>query len=84
MGAETSRAETSWVKSEKGRNLWQPCGVCAMLRGGYVLWSGQNAITVSKQLDFKEQKQLKHPAMVPRNGDIYKDAVHSNIHSARL
>ena len=29
------------------------CGVCAMLRGGYVLWSDQNAITVSKQLDFK-------------------------------
>ena len=58
------------------------CGVCAMLRGGYVLWSGQNAITLSKQLDFKQQKQLKHPAMVPRNGDINKDAVHTLRSSA--
>ena len=59
------------------------CGVCAMLRGRYVLWSGQNAITRSKQLDFKQQKQLKHPAMVPQNGDINKDAVHtlrSSVH----
>ena len=37
------------------------CGVCAMLHGGYVLWSSQNAITVSKQLEFKQQKQLKTP-----------------------
>ena len=42
-----------------------------------MLWSDQNAITVSKQLDFKQQKQLKHPAMVPRNGDINKNAVHT-------
>ena len=42
-----------------------------------MLWSSQNAIVVSKQLDFKQQKQLKHPAMVPQNGDIYKDAVHA-------
>ena len=48
-----------------------------------MLWNSQNAIVVSKQLDFKQQKQLKHPAMVPRNGDIYKDAVHtlrSSVH----
>ena len=60
------------------------CGVCAMLRGGYMLCNGQNAITVSKQLDFKQQKQLKHPAMVPWNGDINKDAVHTlraSVHS---
>ena len=42
-----------------------------------MLWSGQNAILVSKQLDFKQQKQLKHHAMVPWNGDINKDAVHT-------
>ena len=54
-----------------------------MLRSGYVLWSGQNAITASKQLDFKQQKQFKHPAMVSGNGYINKDAVHtlrSSIH----
>ena len=59
------------------------CRVCAMLRGGYVLWSGQNAITASKQLDFKEQKQLKHPAMVSRNGYSNNDSVHtlrSSVH----
>ena len=59
--------------------MWGMCyvarRVCALER--------PKSNTLSKQLDFKQQKQLKHPAMVPRNGDINKDAVHtlrSSVH----